>query len=265
MRGARARSARAKTWRPILAAALVLVATPPLASGQDGSLQHENARLQEENEQLRAELEAMRNEAAAASAEAATAADEAAGGRPAAGETETAGTSAEVVAEYVPMSRVTLTVSRDPEGDIPVVATPWYRTVPDTGLLPLREFVQLRATPAREGRPEQVWLSLNRQGVAAPLGSDTSAELQIDSWGSTAPVVDQKTARRRRLGRQSAVPQRKNETTVFALPHGALQKLAIAERASFDAGPVHFEFTDEHIAAASALTARLEKEEAEGQ
>lgn len=264
MRGARARPARPKTWGPLLAAVLVLAATPHLAAAQDGSLEQENTRLQQENEQLRAELEAMRNEATTASAEATTAADEAAGGRPAAGEPK-AETSSEVVAEYVPMSRITLTVSRDDAGDIRVVATPWYRTVPDTGLLPLREFLQLRATPARGGRPEQVWLSLNRQGIAAPLGSDASAQLQIDSWGGTAPVVDQKTSRRRRVGRQSAVPQRKDETTVFALPAGALEKLAIAERATFDAGPVHFEFTDEHIAAASALATRLAKEEADGQ
>ena len=57
------------------------------------------------------------------------------------------------------------------------------------------------------------------------------------------------------------MPPRKDETTVFAFPAGALEKLAISDRASFDAGPVHFEFTDEHISAASALAARMAREE----
>lgn len=226
----------------------------------------ENARLQAENERLRAELDALRGAAAAASAEAAEAADDAAsaGAGPstaaAPSGTDTAGKST-IEGEYVPMNRVSLSVSRDDSGATTVVGTPWYRTVPDTGLLPLREFIQLRASPARGGRPEQVWLSLNRQGVQAPLGSATTAELQIGEWTGEAPVVDQKSSRRRRVGRQSAAPPRKDETTVFAFPAQALQKLAVSERASFDAGPVHFEFTDEHIAAASALAARLAREE----
>lgn len=250
----------------MLVASIAFASMGPVgAFAQDAALHEENARLQSENEKLRAELEALRGEAAGAADEAAVAAEEAAaptaGGAPkaAAPETSAPGT----VAEYVPMTRVSLSMSRDEAGDVRMVSTPWYRTVPDTGLLPLREFLQFRATPARNGRPEQVWLSLNRQGVAATLGSDASGQLQVDGWSGQAPVVDQKTSRRRRVGRQSAVPPRKDETTLFALPAGAIQKLAISERASFDAGPIHFEFTDEHIAAASALAARLAKEEAQ--
>lgn len=240
-----------------------LAVTPRTVFAQDAA---ENARLLAENEQLRAELDELRATAAAASADAAKAADDAAaaGSTPAAETAPSptyAGGSSTLEGEFVPMNRVSLSVSRNDDGTTTVIGTPWYRTVADTGLLPLRQFIQLRASPSRGGRPEQVWLSLNRQGVQAPLGSATTAQLQIGEWTGEAPVVDQKTSRRRRTGRQNTVPPRKDETTVFAFPAQAVQKLAIADRASFDAGPVYFEFTDEHIAAASALAARLAREE----
>ncbi|MDG2307122.1 MAG: hypothetical protein P8R42_21230 [Candidatus Binatia bacterium] len=243
-----------------------IAVTPLPAFAQDADDADENALLQAENERLRAELGELRAAAAAASADAAKAADDAAtaGAAPAAetaaGPADSAGTST-VEGEYVPMKRVSLSVSRNDAGATTVIGTPWYRTVPDTGLLPLREFIQLRASPSRGGRPEQVWISLNRQGVRAPLGSATTAQLQIGQWTGEAPVVEQNTSRRRRTGRRNAVPPRRDETTVFAFPAQGLQKLAVSDRASFDAGPVHFEFTDEHIGAASALAARLEREE----
>lgn len=248
----------------MLAVATALLApavAPDRAAAQEEVLQEENTRLQAENDRLRAELEALKKEAAGASAEAREAADDAASPVTSRTRSDVTQEAETAVAEYVPGTRVTLSIARDDAGGIRRVSTPWYRTVPDTGLLPLREFIQFRAVPAHGGRPEQVWLALNRQGAAAPLGADVDADLQADTWSGKAPVVDQKISRRRRVGRQNALPQRRDETTLFALPSGALQKIAISERATLDAGPVHFEFTDEHVAAASAMTARLAKEE----
>lgn len=232
------------------------------AAAQQG-LADENARLEAENEKLRAELDALRREASEAAGESRDAAQDARPGAPAARATAEAreDPASTVVSEYVPRTRITLSVGRDETGRIEVIGTPWYRTVPDTGLLPLREFIQFRAVPARDGRPEQVWMSLNRQGMSSSVGAGTTGTVQVGAWSGEAAIVDQKTSRRRRVGRQSTMPLRKDETTTFALPGDALAKLAVADRASFDAGPVHFEFTDEHVAAAAALQARLAKEE----
>ncbi len=250
----------------VIATVAVGIGLPDPAVAQSAAtLDEKNEQLRAENEQLRGELDALRKKAAGASAEATVAAEEAASGT--AGDAAIApsprqsSSSTAVVPEYVPMNRVSLTVSTDEAGAVKVIGTPWYRTVPSTGLLPRREFIQFRGAPARGGRPEQIWMSLNRQGVPAPLGADTSGQLQIGAWTGEAVVVDQETSRRRRLGRQSAVPPRRDENTVFAFPAGALAKLALSDRASFDAGPVHFEFTDETIAAASALAARLAREQ----
>ena len=252
----------AMAWVVTLTCLVTTGLTPP-AHGEETPLQEENARLQAENERLRAELDALRTESASASTEAMEAAEEAAS--PVPGDQMHPDSTGEetdaAIFEYVPRSRVTLSVTRDDSGSIRHVSTPWYRTVPDTDLLPLREFIQFRAIPGRGTRPEQVWLALNRQGVAAPLGSGVHADLQIDEWRTSASIVDQKTTRRRRAGRQNATPKRTDETTLFALPMGALQKLALSERASFDAGPVHFELSDELVAAAAAMAARLAKEE----
>lgn len=259
---------RSRSWTGRKVGALlgaVVLGTFVLATqaGAQQGLEEQNARLEAENEKLRAELDALRREAGEAAGESRDAAREAQAGAPAAAasaEPEDDPTST-VVSEYVPRTRITLSVGRDEAGRIEVLGTPWYRTVPDTGLLPLREFIQFRAVPAREGRPEQVWMSLNRQGMPSSVGAGTIGTLQVGSWSGKAAIVDQKTSRRRRVGRQATMPLRKDETTTFALPGDALAKLAVADRATFDAGPVHFEFTDEHVAAAAALQARLSKEE----
>ncbi len=245
--------------------ALTTCAPGAAIAQSDPAIQEENARLEAENERLRAELDALRKTAAGASTEAAVAAEEAAGVPPPSPATAPAQPKADapptVVAEYVPMNRISLTVSRDEAGGIRVIGTPWYRTVTDMDLLPRREFVQFRGSPARNGRPEQIWMILDRQSVQAPLASNASGQLQIGTWTGEAPIVDQQRSRRRRMGRRSTVPPRKDENTTFAFPADALEKLSLADRASFDAGPIHFEFTDEHIAAASALAARLAREE----
>jgi len=246
-----------------LATLLVAAAAPAARAQEDPALAGENARLQAENERLRAELEALRGEAGEAASEATIAAEEAASAapEPAPAPAVAPATTKTTEAEYVPMNRVSLSVSRDDSGRIRIVATPWYRTVTHTGLLPLRDFIQFRAVPAREGQPRRVWMNLNRQGVQKTIGPGTVGQIQLGNSVTETPVVDRDMTRRRRIGRQTAVPPRRDEITVFALPAGTLEKLPTSTETTFLAGPVQFRFTDEHTAAAAALAARLAREE----
>lgn len=247
-------------------AALCVTGIPAPAPAQDtAGLGDDNARLRAENERLRKELGALRREAREAAGEAQAAAAEAAAPT-GTGDTPSAGAATKATAlepEYIPATeRISLSVTRDDAGAVSLLATPWHRTVVDTGLLPLRDFVQLRAIPERPGRPEQVWLSVYRQGVQRTVTNDTIGSLRVGDWSGVAPLAEHEITRRRKGPRHKGkrMPQR-DEIAVFALPAGALDKLATAERATFSAGPIDFSFTDDHVSAASALAARMAREE----
>jgi len=237
----------------------------------------ENARLRAENRRLRAELDELRRETARAAANVRAHEDpeaERTRKSPAAGTTttqaapsaargaESASTPATTVeAEYLPMSRVSLSVSRDASGSITSLATPWHRSVDDSGLLPIREFVQLRSTPARGGDPPRVWLGIYRQGVQRTLASDTTGHLRIGDSTTSAPLVEHEITRRRRHRRTGAPSPLRDEIAVFSLPFGSLHEVATAARTSFTAGPIRFTFTDDHVSAAAALSARLRRDD----
>ncbi len=241
-----------------LAAAPSTVIGPRPAQAQDvGTLAEDNARLRAENERLRSELEALRGAARSGPTVDAGPREPAAAQPLRASEAP----ATRVASEFVPSGRISLTVQRDEAGDIRAILTPWYRTTDDASALTVRESLQFRAVPARPSRPEQVWMHLSRPGTPRTVSSDTTGTLQLDDQSLDAPLAQHEVSRQARRRHQKIPSSLRDELAIFALPPGALEKIAITEQGGFNAGPIQFTFTDEHVTAAAALAARLKREE----
>ena len=222
-----------------LALATLVLATLSAARAADADevevLRRENAQLTARVRELEAELAALR---AGAPAEGA-------------GDAGVPGSRREQV--YIPRSRVSLEVNRDESSGATSLATLWYRTV-DGGLLPRKEWIQLRAEQGKTGALDGVWLLIERQGAVG--GKPTSGRLTVDGTVIELPVADYDAKRKSQsLGAISS--SSRDERIRFSLPPAALAQVAGARTARFDAGTIAFELTDEHVAAFSALATRV--------
>ncbi len=100
-------------------------------------------------------------------------------------------------------------------------------------------------------------MRLERDGGRGSLANVGAGRFTIDGRVVESPRTDYDVAvDRRRIGQADA--SRRFERARFALPAEALALLPGAARASFEAGPVSFELTDEHLAAFTALATRTE-------
>lgn len=224
--------------RLAVATLLVLAASAASAAAADEVevLRRENAQLTARVRELEAELAALRAGAPAGD----SAADPAA-----------PGTRREQV--YIPRSRVSLEVTRDEASGATSLATQWYRTV-DAGVLPRKEWIQLRAQQGAAGELEGVWLLIDRQGGGG--GKVTSGRLTVDGTVVELPVADYDVKRKSQsLGPISS--SSRDERIRFSLPPAALAQVAAARTARFDAGTITFELSDEHVAAFTAMAARV--------
>lgn len=221
-----------------------LAATPGNLAYADelDDLRHENARLKAEVQSLQAQLDATR--AVAGGRDGATQ-----GADPVRGAT---GTRLEPV--YIPRTRVSLEVGRDAATGATTLATLWYRTA-DTGLLPRKEWFQLRADQMPDGALQGPWLLVERQGAGATAKVDAGT-LTVDGTPISLPVVDYDAKRRSQSIGQISSSSR-DERIRFSLPASALPLVASATTVRFAAGAVEFTLTDEHLAAFAALAARV--------
>lgn len=238
----RARPPCTERRRRLAAATLLALALTTAASTSRAdeveTLSRENARLTARVRELEAELAALRGGVPAASA-----ADPAAPAGP--------GVRFEPV--YVPRSRVSLEVTPDEATGETTVATLWYRTA-DLGLLPRKEWLQLRARQGTDGGFENVWLLVERQGSAGGAKPSTG-KLTIDGAAVELPVDDYEVKRRNQsIGPASA--STRDERVRFTVPVAVLAQVAAARKARFDAGAIEFDLTDEHLAAFAAMAAR---------
>lgn len=220
----------------------VLLASVPRAhAGELEDLRRENARLTAEVQSLQAQLDALRGAAGQGDAAPARAAD-----------TARAGTRLEPV--YIPRTRVSLEVGRDESSGATTLATLWYRTA-DSGLLPRKEWFQLRAEQMPDGAVQGPWLLVERQGAGAGAKVDAGT-LTVDGKAIALPVVDYDAKRKSQsLGPISS--SSRDERIRFSLPASALPQVATARTARFTAGGVDFTLTDEHLAAFAAMAARV--------
>jgi hypothetical protein len=222
-----------------------------LASGASAD---ELERLREENAALRAEVQSLRTrldalERAAGATEPPRAA--------ATGESATDGaTPSPYQPVYVARSRVSLEVGRDPVSGATKLATLWYRTS-DSGPLPRKEWIQMGAVQGADGELEGTWMRFERDGGRGSLANVGAGRFTIDGRVVESPRTDYEASEdRRRIGQADTT--RRHESARFALPPEALALLPKAAKASFEAGPVRFDLTDEHLAAITALATRTE-------
>jgi len=224
-----------------LTSLVLTTAAMPSAADELETLRQENARLTARVHELEAEVAALRGGVpASAAADPASPAGSVA-----------AGTRFEPV--YIPRSRVSLEVTPDAATGDATVATLWYRTA-DQGLLPRKEWLQLRARQGRTGAFEEAWLFVERQGNAGGA-RPTTGKLTIDGAVVELPVADYEVKRRSQaIGPASA--STRDERARFALPVPVLAQVAAARSVRFDAGAIEFDLTDEHLAAFAAMAAR---------
>ena len=119
---------------------------------------------------------------------------------------------------------------------------------------------QRRARPARAGSPEQTWLTLQRRAVQSVVGDGEPARLRIGSWSGEARVVQQDVQRQRRRKHKGSSPALRDELVVFALPPGTLERIASSDQSTFETDAISFSFTDDQVAGAAAVVARLNSE-----
>lgn len=232
---------RSRTARSLLLALPLVVKASLAHAGEIDDLRRENARLTAEVQSLQAQLDAIRGTAGQGDAATGRAAD-------AAG----AGTRMEPV--YIPRTRVSLEVGRDESSGATTLATLWYRTG-DSGLLPRKEWFQLRAEQLPDGALQGPWLLVERQGAGAGAKVDAGS-LTVDGKTIALPVVDYDAKRKSQtLGPISS--SSRDERIRFSLPASALPLVATARTARFTAGGVDFALTDEHLAAFAAMAARV--------
>jgi hypothetical protein len=209
-------------------------------------LREENAALRAEVLSLRARLDSLERTARAALQQNA----------PPTGEDATTGASSRYQPVFVARSRVSLEVERDPASGVTKLATLWYRTS-DAGPLPRKEWVQMGALQNADGVLEGTWMRLERDGGRGSLANVGSGRFTIDGRVVESPRTDYDVSEdHRRIGQADAT--RRHERARFALPPEALAILPRAAKASFEAGPVSFDLTDEHLAAFTALATRTE-------
>jgi len=223
-----------------VAAVLVFAAlTVARASAADeiATLRSENARLTAKVRELEAELAALRS------------------GAPAAATTDAGGAAgARMEPVYIPRTRVSLEVTRDEASGGTKLATLWYRTA-DTSVLPRKEWLQVRASQDATGALGGLWLVIERQ---APSGGTkpTSGRLTVDGAVVELPV-EAYDVKRRSQGIGPISANTRDELIRFTLPPAVLAQVVASRAASFDAGAIEFELTDEHVAAFAAIAARV--------
>lgn len=220
-----------------MATLLVLAASSPGRAAADEleGLRRENAQLTARVRELEAELAALR------------------AGAPAQGAADAGAPGSRREQVYIPRSRVSLEVNRDESSGATSLATLWYRTV-DGGLLPRKEWIQLRAEQGKTGTLDGVWLLIERQGAVG--GKPTSGRLTVDGSVIDLAVADYD-AKRKSQSLGAITSTSRDERIRFSLPPAALAQVAAARTARFDAGTIDFELTDEHVAAFSALATRV--------
>lgn len=212
-----------------------LLVAGPSAADEVETLRSENARLAARVRELEAELTALRGGAAPAT-------------------TDAGGAGARMEPVYIPRTRVSLEVTRDEATGGTRLATLWYRTA-DTSVLPRKEWLQVRATQDAGGALGGLWLMIERQ-VAAGGTKPTSGRLTIDGAVVELPVESYDVKRRSQgIGPISA--NTRDELIRFTLPPAVLAQVVASRAASFDAGAIEFELTDEHVAAFAAMAARV--------
>lgn len=235
---------------PVLLPVLVAVAALVLVAPRDGRAD-ELEELRRENARLKAEVQALQAELAAARAGAPAPAADSDGTERDDATATSAGTRLEPI--YIPRTRVSLEVGKDEASGNTTLATLWYRTS-DAGLLPRKEWLQLRAEQTPAGALEGPWLLVERQGGAGAKVS--SGRLTVDGATIELPVVDYDVKRTKRsIGTIDAGSR--TERVRFALPASALTQVASARSATFDAGAIEFTLTDEHLSAFAAMAARV--------
>lgn len=249
---------------PVLAA-LVVAATalatlaPRAAAGELEELRAENATLRRELEEAQAEIRSLRDDLrktgssagnAGVAAGAATSLDAAPGGASGA-----APTASRTESEFVPMRRVSVQVSGSPGADPSRLSSEW---MPARDGLRVLESIRLELVrQSDQSLAPRLWLVRTTPGGS--LANVASATLEVDGRTYDCPKLGYDQERRsRRLPR--GVIHEREERVVFAIPSEALAPLATARSASFTAGSSSFTFTDDHVSAAAALAARLERE-----
>jgi hypothetical protein len=238
---------RSALLTPALALATLIATAAPAAADDIDDLRRENARLRAEVDELRARLEALSRDAAADGAgEAAEA-----GRSGVAGAASTRGRHTEPF--FVPRTRVTLEIDRDASDGTTSIATLWLRTS-ESGPLPRREWFQVRAKQAPSGEIAGSWMVVERQGGGAGAKVD-SGRFTVDGRVVECPAAGYESSQRpQAIGPiQSST---RHERIRFSIPREGLDLLAGATRARFDAGPIGFELSDEHLAAFAAVAAR---------
>jgi hypothetical protein len=202
-------------------------------------LRRENARLRSEVQALQAQLDALH------------------GGGPGGGPAAVAagsGAGPRMEPVYIPRTRVSLEVGRDEATGATTLATLWYRTA-DTGPLPRKEWLQLRAEQMPDGTLRGPWLLVERQGAGSG-GRVASGTLTVDGKPIELAVEDYDVKRKNQTLGQITSTSR-DERVRFALPASALSLVANARSARFDAGGIEFTLGDEHLAAFAAMATRV--------
>jgi hypothetical protein len=223
--------------RVLVALCLVVAAASAARADELDDLRRENARLKSEVQSLQAQLDGLRGGGANAAAAA-----------PAAG----AGSRMEPV--YIPRTRVSLEVGRDEATGATTLATLWYRTA-DTGPLPRKEWLQLRAEQMPDGTLRGPWMLVERQGAAGG-GKVGTGTLTVDGKPIELAVADYDAKRKNQTLGQITSSTR-DERIRFALPATALPLVANARTVRFAAGGIDFQLTDEHLAAFAAMATRV--------
>lgn len=245
---------------PVLAALVVAAAelatlAPQAAAGELEELRAENAALRRELDEAQAEIRSLRDTLTGSSAAKAGGAAEA---EPDAAPGDAAGaapTTSRTESEFVPMRRVSVQVSGSPGADPSRLSSEW---MPARDGLRVLESIRLELVrQSDQSLAPRLWLVRTTPGGS--LANVASATLEIDGSTYDCPKLGYDQERRsRRLPR--GVIHEREERVVFAIPTEALAPLATARSASFTAGPTSFTLTDDHVSAAAALAARLERE-----
>ena len=232
---------------PLLLLAALAGFFPPDSAGaaEVDELRDENARLRAENQQLRDEIGTLREELSSVTGGEAAARNAPDG---------SGGPASRVERVFVPRSRVSLEVGRDASGAT-VVSTPWYRTA-ETGPLPRKEWILFRARESGGGAAAESWLLLDRVNPRGSLESVGSGRLTIDGRVFDCALVAHDESREHQSVGPVGSTVRK-ERVRFDLPGEALEGLARAHSARFDAGSTGFDLNDAQLTAASALAARV--------
>lgn len=226
--------------RVLVALCLLLATASAAAADELDDLRRENARLKSEVQSLQAQLEALRGGAP--------------GVAPPAAATTGGGAGSRMEPVYIPRTRVSLEVGRDEGTGATTLATLWYRTA-DTGPLPRKEWLQLRAEQMPDGTLRGPWLLVERQGSASG-GKVASGTLTVDGKPIELAVEDYD-VKRKNTSLGQITSSSRDERVRFALPVSALPLVANARSVRLEAGGIDFTLTDEHLAAFAAMATRV--------